>query len=114
VRTAKPVVFTALNAANVAVNTVDSNRLGGPPRLWGAGAMLTMQQVAERTGGQAYYHRNDLDGAIAEGIAAARDSYTLGFNRVPSARLRRNAATLFLQEIGSPQNPANGGTPDLQ
>ena len=71
--------ITALNEANVAVNTVDSNRLGGPPRLWGDGAILTMQQVAERTGGQAYYHRNDLDGAIAEGIAAARDIYTLGF-----------------------------------
>jgi VWFA-related protein len=81
--------FTALNEANVEVNTVDSNRLGGPPRLWGAGAILTMQQVAERTGGQAYYHRNDLDDAIAEGIAAARESYTLGFYLAEAERDRK-------------------------
>jgi VWFA-related protein len=68
-----------LNDANVEVNTVDSNGLGGPPRFWGPGAILTMQQLAERTGGKAYYHRNDLDAALASGIAGSRSSYTLGF-----------------------------------
>ncbi len=68
-----------LNDANVEVNTVDSNGLGGPPRFWGPGAILTMQQLAERTGGQAYYYRNDLDAALASGIADSRSSYTLGF-----------------------------------
>ncbi len=71
--------FTELNDANIAVNTVDADGLGGPPRLWGAGAILTMQQVAEETGGKAFYHRNDLDAAMAEGVANSRSSYTLGF-----------------------------------
>lgn len=71
--------ITALNDANIVVNTVDDNGLGGPPRYWGPGAILTMQQIAEETGGQAYYHRNDLDGAMASGIADSRSSYTLGF-----------------------------------
>jgi hypothetical protein len=38
-----------------------------------------MQQIAEETGGQAYFHRNDLDAAIASGIADSRRTYTLGF-----------------------------------
>jgi hypothetical protein len=71
--------FTALNDANIAVNTVDTDGLGGPPRLWGAGGILTMQQVAAETGGQAFFHRNDLDAAMAEGVRNSRSSYTLGF-----------------------------------
>jgi VWFA-related protein len=71
--------FSLLNDANIAVNTVDSNGLGGPPRYWGPGAVLAMQQIADETGGHSYYNRNDLDGAIASGIADSRSSYTLGF-----------------------------------
>jgi VWFA-related protein len=68
-----------LNQADVAVNTVDANGLGGPRRFWGPGAILTMQQVAERTGGTASYHRNDFGETMAEAIRAARSVYTLGF-----------------------------------
>lgn len=71
--------ITALNEANVAVNTVDSNGLSGFKRLEGAGSVLSMQQVAEETGGQAYFGRNDLDAAMAEGIDASRVTYSLGF-----------------------------------
>jgi VWFA-related protein len=71
--------ISELNDANIAVNTVDSNGLGGPPRYWGPGAILTMQQISEDTGGKAYFHRNDLDNALAEGVADSRTSYTLGF-----------------------------------
>jgi VWFA-related protein len=70
--------FAALNDANIAVNTVDDNTLFGPPRGF-AGAISMMQQVAEETGGQAYFHRNDLDAAMASGIADSRMSYTLAF-----------------------------------
>lgn len=70
--------FAALNDANIAVNTVDDNTLFGPPRGF-AGAISMMQQVAEETGGQAYFHRNDLDVAMASGIAHSRMSYTLAF-----------------------------------
>ncbi|HLK46560.1 MAG TPA: VWA domain-containing protein, partial [Bryobacteraceae bacterium] len=71
--------FANLNDANIAVNTVDDNGLGGPLRYWGPGAIRTLQQVAEATGGQAYFYRNDLDAAMASGIADSRSSYTLGF-----------------------------------
>ena len=70
--------FTELNEANVAVNTVDSRGLwrGSNPNT---GTLLTMQTVADATGGKAYFGRNDLDTAMADGIAASRVSYTLGF-----------------------------------
>jgi VWFA-related protein len=69
--------LTALNEANVAVNTVDSRGLfaGNPAK----GTLAAMQQVAEATGGKAYFGRNDLDAAMAEGIAASRITYTLAF-----------------------------------
>lgn len=71
--------FTALNDANIAVNTVDADGIGGPRRLWGPGGILSMREVSQRTGGEAFYHRNDLDAALAEGINDSRSSYTLGF-----------------------------------
>ena len=74
--------ISALNDANIAVNTVDSNGVDsgvGPPRMWGAGAVPAEKWLAEATGGKAYFYRNDLDGAIAEGIADSRSSYVLGF-----------------------------------
>lgn len=49
----------ALNEANVAVNTVG--------------------EIADRTGGQSWGRRNDLDAAMAEEIEASRTIYTLGF-----------------------------------
>ena len=70
--------FTELNEANVAVNTVDSRGLfrGSNPNT---GTLLSMQTVADATGGKAYFGRNDLDTAMADGIVASRASYTLGF-----------------------------------
>jgi hypothetical protein len=38
-----------------------------------------MQELAGRTGGKAYYNRNDLDAAMAEAIEDKRTSYTLAF-----------------------------------
>src|ERR1035438_10251230 len=71
--------ISKLNDANVEVNAVDSNGLGGPAMYWGPGGTLTIMQLAERTGGTAYYHRNDIDGALTEEIADSRTGYTLGF-----------------------------------
>jgi VWFA-related protein len=70
--------LTELNEANVAVNTVDSRGLfrGSNPNT---GTLLTMRTVADATGGKAYFGRNDLDTAMADGIAASRASYTLAF-----------------------------------
>jgi VWFA-related protein len=71
--------IASLNDANVAVNTVDNNGVGGPPRFWGRGTILMQKQLAEETGGKSYYYRNDLDGVLAEGISDSRAGYVLGF-----------------------------------
>jgi VWFA-related protein len=68
-----------VNQANVELDAVDSNGLGGPPRRWGPGGVASMQELAGRTGGKAYYNRNDLDAAMAEAIEDKRTSYTLAF-----------------------------------
>jgi len=39
----------------------------------------TMNTVAERTGGRAFYNTNDLDGAIHDGIEDGSTYYTLGY-----------------------------------
>lgn len=39
----------------------------------------TMQEIAERTGGKAFYNRNDLDGAIRAGIEDGSTYYTLAY-----------------------------------
>lgn len=39
----------------------------------------TMQEMAEKTGGRAYYNRNDLDAAIRSGIADGSTYYTLAY-----------------------------------
>ncbi len=44
--------IASLNNANVAVNTVDNNGVGGPPRLWGRGTINMQKQLAEETGGK--------------------------------------------------------------
>jgi VWFA-related protein len=67
-----------LNEANAAVNTIDIRGLisYGQPAT---GAISTMIQIAETTGGKAYFNRNDTDGALEQGIAASRLIYTLRF-----------------------------------
>jgi VWFA-related protein len=73
--------ISALNEANVAVNTVDSRGFltNGEPQDPISGTITAMQQIAEGTGGKAYFGRNDLDTAMAEGIEASRTTYTLAF-----------------------------------
>ena len=96
-RTAK-----ALNAANLAVYPVDARGLMTDPGLSAAGrgsanprkaqtgpntkAMRsiqytqdTMEALAQRTGGKAYYNSNDLKNAIRGAIDDARTTYVLGF-----------------------------------
>lgn len=71
-----------LNDANVAVNTIDEEGVGGGEggaRKWGGGGIISEQMLAKWTGGQAFFDRNDLDGAMAESIANSRTDYTLGF-----------------------------------
>jgi VWFA-related protein len=90
----------ALNDANLAVYPVDARGLVGldefradvrraPPRAGAKGGggvprriwqnQQTMLELAERTGGEAYYNRNDLDRAIRQAVEDARVTYVLGY-----------------------------------
>src|SRR5262249_7052829 len=93
-------VARAMNDANIAIYPVDARGLVGLPTAFSAqnrtspfgrpGAaprpvkytppnIDTMQILAERTGGRAYYNTNDLEGAVRSAVADARVTYTLGF-----------------------------------
>jgi VWFA-related protein len=63
------------NDADIAVYPVDARGLipGGWKNI------ASMQEIASRTGGRAYYHRNDLDNAIRSALDDSRISYTLGY-----------------------------------
>ncbi|HEY4085348.1 MAG TPA: VWA domain-containing protein [Bryobacteraceae bacterium] len=74
-----------LNEANAAVNTIDTRGLisYGQPAT---GAISTMIQIADRTGGKAYFNRNDTDGSLEQGITSSRLIYTLRFALPDSER----------------------------
>ncbi|MEO8370291.1 MAG: VWA domain-containing protein [Candidatus Solibacter sp.] len=109
--------IAALNEANVALYTVDArgllvNRGDGPN-------IDTMRDLAEATGGKAYYHRNDIDHALEEAAEDVRRTYTLGFyipeqerdGRVHELRVRVDRAHVELRYrksyyAGTEQSPA--------
>jgi len=88
-------ISSALSNARVAVYPVDSRGLGNSGASVGnqdstnkfmsrtaadpQAAHTTMNTVAERTGGRAFYNTNDLDGAIKDGIEDGSTYYTLGY-----------------------------------
>lgn len=87
----------AINNANVAVYPVDARGLMTDPRFsaQNAGApkinpgrlappvgvknQQTMQELADRTGGRAYYNTNDLKHAIRDAMHDSEVTYTLGY-----------------------------------
>ena len=86
----------ALNEANLAIYPVDARGLVGlpefsaavkrAPRHGGGGVpkgvwqnQQTMQALAERTGGEAYYNRNDLAAAMRQALEDSRVTYVLGY-----------------------------------
>jgi len=92
--------MAALNEANVAIYPVDARGLtpGNDPKniippdvdMFPAAALATvdgflhgtidtMKEIADATGGQAFYDRNDIEKAMQEAIDDARPNYTLGF-----------------------------------
>lgn len=68
-----------LNESDVAINTIDAHGVfrGANPT---GGTIATMQELADRTGGKAWFGRNDLDGALKEAISASRAIYTFRFH----------------------------------
>jgi VWFA-related protein len=91
--------ISAINGASVAVYTVDARGLDamggsrpvyGPQNRWERPANMDainsdqqnregLKDLAYATGGRVYFDRNDLDRSIAEALADARTSYTLGY-----------------------------------
>jgi len=90
-------VARAMNDANIAIYPVDARGLMVDPRMSASvrgttvrGAMQapkifvppnldTMQILAERTGGKAFFNTNDLTSAVRSAVNDARVTYTLGF-----------------------------------
>jgi VWFA-related protein len=87
----------AVNDANMAIYPVDARGLmtnpqmdasrpgngrGGrprPPAPVGVNNQATMDELASRTGGRAYYNSNDLEKAIHNAVEDSRVTYMLGF-----------------------------------
>lgn len=90
----------ALMAANVAVYPVDARglmvdpafsaaspstpmRVGAPPQMpkspIGFQDHSTMELIANRTGGKAFYNTNDITGAVRHAVDDSEVSYTVGF-----------------------------------
>jgi VWFA-related protein len=96
----QPIVFStqiemaarALSDANVAIYPVDARGLidlgpdslnvgvgGNPFRVPTTDESGTMQVLADRTGGRAYFNTNDIMGSIRQAIDDSRITYELGF-----------------------------------
>jgi VWFA-related protein len=88
----------ALNQANVSIYPVDARGLIGLPPALGAASQMrantkgpprvvsmapdghdTMQILAEKTGGRAFFNTNDLRGALRQALDDAEVTYTIGF-----------------------------------
>jgi len=76
-------LLAKLNRADVAVYPVDASGLVASASRSYVG---TMQELAERTGGTAFYARNDLHEGIRIAMEDGRDGYVLGF-QVPAGEL---------------------------
>lgn len=85
----------AMNNANLAVYPVDAGGLMTDPRFSAASRFApdltvrslapsvqnqeTMRELADRTGGRAYYNTNDLSKAIRDAVGDTKLTYTLGY-----------------------------------
>jgi len=87
----------ALNQANMAIYPVDARGLTADSHYGGAnsnpfnprlptgnigialGNRYTMNLLADRTGGKAFYNTNDIEGSVRRAIGEGQFSYTLGF-----------------------------------
>jgi VWFA-related protein len=67
----------ALNAANVTIYPIDARGLTVSPRAYIN--IETMQELAEQTGGKAYYNSNDLASMVRSALADSREAYILTY-----------------------------------
>ena len=75
-----PAIARLLSRANIAIYPVDARGLVASfnPHFRPIG-IETMQELADETGGRAFYNNNDVSGAIRKAVDDSDVSYTLGF-----------------------------------
>jgi len=75
-----PAIARLLSRANIAIYPVDARGLVASfnPHFRPIG-LETMQELADETGGRAFYNNNDISGAIRKAVDDSDVSYTLGF-----------------------------------
>jgi VWFA-related protein len=75
-----PAIARLLNQANIAIYPVDARGLVASfnPHFRPIG-LDVMQELADETGGRAFYNNNDISGAIRKAVDDSDVSYTLGF-----------------------------------
>jgi VWFA-related protein len=81
----------ALNDANIAVYPVDARGLMADPRLnaenktsppnssWTVPNLETMIEIANQTGGRAFYNNNDIQRSVRQAIEDSRVTYTIAY-----------------------------------
>jgi VWFA-related protein len=70
--------YGLLAAAQVAVFPIDPRGLIAPPKTYPQ-ELLSMESVAEATGGAAFYSNNDLKAGITKAVETGSDYYTLTY-----------------------------------
>jgi VWFA-related protein len=65
----------ALNRADIGIYPVDARGLAGPAPA----GLDTLTEIADQTGGRAFYNTNDLSGAVGKAMENGQVTYTLGF-----------------------------------
>ncbi|HTW65794.1 MAG TPA: VWA domain-containing protein [Bryobacteraceae bacterium] len=76
-----PAVARLLSRANIAIYPVDARGLiASMNPFFQPNGLDAMQELADETGGRAFYNRNDLSTAIRTAVDDADISYTVGFH----------------------------------
>jgi len=91
-------VLQQLNNADVAVYPIDARGLTASPSAYDT--IWTMKELAARTGGVAWYNRNDLDFGMRKDLDDIRFSYTLGFLPPAEAKPGFHRVQVKLRRIG--------------
>jgi VWFA-related protein len=69
--------YDLLNGSQVAVYPIDARGLGSFVRQ--SGALLSMDAVAEATGGMAYYNTNDIASAVSKALDNGANYYSMAY-----------------------------------
>ncbi len=86
-------VIRELNATNLSLYPVDAKGLTIEPGTYRR--IITMKRIGKKTGGKAYYNRNDLSRQVERALEESRDGYVLAF--YPQNRKERDIHKLKIR-----------------